>query len=110
MIVLEASMQQGVVAAGSGWFFDPNLMYLIVLMFLMFFLSFTVQCTSSLSRSLPLPQLSPLLYKDPRRLQVYEVITLGSRTDPSRKGSDRGILLMNVNGSTDRNTGKVLEC
>lgn len=69
VMVLGARMLQKVVVAGSGWFFDPNLMFLITLMFLMLFLSFTVKSTSSLSRSLPLPQLSALLYKDLRRLQ-----------------------------------------
>lgn len=109
-MVLGAGVWQEVVAAQSGWFFDPNLMFSVTLMFPMLFLGFTVQFTSSLSRSLPLPQLSPLLFKDLRRLQVYEVITLANRTDPSRKGSCRGVMLVNINGRAVRNTGRVLEC
>lgn len=54
VIVLGFCMQEGAVAAGSGGCFNPNLSYLIVLLFLVLCLSFTFLCTRSLCRSSPL--------------------------------------------------------
>lgn len=52
--VLGLCMQEGEVAAGWGGCFDPDLTYLIVLLFLVLCRSFTFLCTRSLCRFSPL--------------------------------------------------------